>query len=321
MPPSIVKKDALEALKGKWGKGILIVLAYLLIAICISFFQGIVQVISLIIRMPIVSSILNLAVSILYVPLAFGFLISFIKLKRNEDVKAFGFIKYGLSRFGKSWGIVWHTFLKLIIPISCMALIIIATSIFMAYTASSSLLDTASSAANDYKKAQITEEIEVSKAYDILDSITNTSTDYSSSSSKQETLPLVKAKTAPSTTTNNKADYSWLFSILLILLYIALFVFAVAKSLLYILAHYICYDNPELSSKECVIRSAMLMKGNRGNYILLTLSFLGWIILAALPIYLGFFWLIPYMQVAMVCFYETIVKHSDMSYEEVTIEE
>ena len=60
-------------------------------------------------------------------------------------------------------------------------------------------------------------------------------------------------------------------------------IYVISRSLLYILAYNIGYDNPELSSKDCVLKSEALMKGNRGNYFLLSLTFIGWIILAALP--------------------------------------
>ena len=49
------------------------------------------------------------------------------------------------------------------------------------------------------------------------------------------------------------------------------------------------------------------MKGNRGNYFLLELSFIGWAILSVLTLGIGFLWLAPYMSVASVCFYDRII--------------
>lgn len=109
---------------------------------------------------------------------------------------------------------------------------------------------------------------------------------------------------------------STILAILGIVLYIAILVYAFSRSLLYVLAYNISYDNPGMSSKECVLKSAELMKGNRGNYILLDLSFIGWVLLAALSLYIGFLWLIPYLQVAMVCFYEKVAKITSSKVEE-----
>ena len=46
-------------------------------------------------------------------------------------------------------------------------------------------------------------------------------------------------------------------------------------------------------------------------------TIIGWAILAVIPFYIGFFWLIPYIQVALICFYEDLVNKSDAN----TIEE
>ena len=69
----------------------------------------------------------------------------------------------------------------------------------------------------------------------------------------------------------------------------------------------IAYDEPNLSAYECCKKSIEKMKGNRGNYFVLTLSFIGWALLSILTLGIGFFWLIPYINVSYVCFYEEVV--------------
>lgn len=59
-----------------------------------------------------------------------------------------------------------------------------------------------------------------------------------------------------------------LFSITLIYAYI--------RNLRYVYSFNIAYDNPELSAKECVKKSDILMKGNRFKLFKLSLSFIGW---------------------------------------------
>ena len=50
------------------------------------------------------------------------------------------------------------------------------------------------------------------------------------------------------------------------------------------------------------------MKGNRWKIILLELSFIGWAILSVFSLGIGYLWLLPYMQVAMVCFYDRLAQ-------------
>lgn len=245
MTASEIRKEAREVLKGKWGKAICILLAYVLITFAVGFVEGLVG------EGSFIYTIIDLAFLVISVPISFGLVISFIKLKRGEDVKAFGFIKDGFSRFSKSWGIAWHTFVRLLLPIVCLVLTIILMTVLVLLGSDSAII-----------------------------------------------------------------------TILGIALYIATLIYVVSRSFLYILAYYIGYDKPELSSKECVKKSEELMKGNRGNYFLLQLSFIGWAILAVLSLCIGMLWLTPYIAIAEVCFYDRIVKPEVKKIdEEVKIEE
>lgn len=65
--------------------------------------------------------------------------------------------------------------------------------------------------------------------------------------------------------------------------FIAAAVMAVIASLKYGQAFYIMADNPEKSIKKCVGESIIMMKGNKRKYFFLTLSFIGWLIISAVP--------------------------------------
>ncbi len=229
MIPSELRKKARETLEGNWGKGACITLAYLLITFLISFVLGNFE------NNQIIYSILSIAEMIIALPLSFGLVISFLKLKRSEDTKAFDFCSEGFSRFSRTWSILFQTLVKMIMPIICIifALLLMILLIFLS------------------------------------------------------------AK-------------SIFFAIIGVALYIACIVYAVSRGLLYSLAYYLAYDNPTLSAKECVLKSESLMSGNRGNLLLLELSFIGWAILAAMTLGIGYIWLIPYMQVSIACFYDEI---------------
>lgn len=251
MPPSEIRKEARESLTGKWGKAVRIILAYLLISFVIGFIEGLAE------EGSTLASLLGLASFIISVPMTFGLIISFIKLKREEEVSAFGFLKDGFSRFGKSWGIWAHTLLKLLLPIICLVFVIILMVVLVGVNIFT-----------------------------------------------------------------GEASLSTGLIVLFVVLYLATLIYVVSRSFLYVLAYYIGYDEPDLSSKECVKKSEELMNGNRGNYFLLQLSFIGWAILAVLTLGIGMLWLMPYISVAEVCFYERIANTKTRKVDgEVNIEE
>lgn len=100
------------------------------------------------------------------------------------------------------------------------------------------------------------------------------------------------------------------------------------KNLYYVLTTYVSLENPKLTTKEVVNRSEELMKGNRGKYFCLIMSFFGWYILAAIlggvvtSIFnriglsflqiitssIGFIILLPYLKMSTITFYEHLTK-------------
>ena len=93
----------------------------------------------------------------------------------------------------------------------------------------------------------------------------------------------------------------------------------------YRMAVYLFLDHPELPPLQCILFSGGLMRGHKWELFLLDLSFIGWHLLAALPLTVGTFlpgqagmilgaigsaaiygWLVPYMELSNVGFYEVI---------------
>ena len=105
-------------------------------------------------------------------------------------------------------------------------------------------------------------------------------------------------------TTANSSVISLIASIITFASIVAVFVISLSLALSY----YIAYDEPELTGKEAVKKSQELMKGNKGNLFILILSFIGWAILAALTFGIGTFWLMPYMQISFICFYDALIN-------------
>ena len=194
--------------------------------------------------------ILSILASIISIPLSYGLLVSFIKLKRDEEVNTFDFLTIGFSNFSRAWLVALNVFVKMILPIGLIVLSLILTGVF----------------------------------------------------------------TALATTGNSVFLVLMVFAIISCVIG---YIWAIVRSFSLVLAYYIAYDEPDLSAYECCKKSIEKMKGNRGNYFVLSLSFIGWAFLAVLTLGIGFFWLIPYINVSYVCFYEEVMGKKEENNEEV----
>ncbi|AQS06098.1 MULTISPECIES: DUF975 family protein [Clostridium] len=66
---------------------------------------------------------------------------------------------------------------------------------------------------------------------------------------------------------------------------------------------FILADDNNKSIIECLKESSAIMKGHKFEYFVLTLSFLGWIILGMIPLCIGLLWVVPYMNVTVATYY------------------
>ena len=78
--------------------------------------------------------------------------------------------------------------------------------------------------------------------------------------------------------------------IMSIIIFVGLVLFIIPGiifGLMYSQAYYILADNPELGAIECLSRSRIMLISNKGYLFGLRLSFIGWALLAAIPLFLG----------------------------------
>lgn len=102
----------------------------------------------------------------------------------------------------------------------------------------------------------------------------------------------------------------------------------IIMGLAYSLTFFIIADEPEISAWDAMKKSKAMMEGNKGQLLLLLLSFFGWVLLASFFVsifgsilslsFIGMvlltvitfgiiiFWLIPYMQVSIAKFYDEV---------------
>lgn len=97
------------------------------------------------------------------------------------------------------------------------------------------------------------------------------------------------------------------FAVSMILLYIGIIISWIL-SLFFALSHYLLLDYPEMGAIDSLRLSANLMKGNKGRYVYISLSFIGWILLSLFTLGIALFWIEPYMNMTITYFYADILN-------------
>ena len=309
MTATNIRKMARESLSGKWGKAVLITICYALIVFAFNLLKSFTG------KVPILGSIVSIGILVISVPLSFGLLVSFIKLKRGEDVKAFDFLTCAFSSyFSRAWKISFRMFLKLIIPfiLVVISFVFITVGITSMMMFDNGIVDAAqqSNAETQYYTELEQAQLQLYKAqFNYSKNPTDANRQaLNEAQEKFDNINSSKDSYISSNSSNISSDSSF-GTILIVAGFVLLFVSSVwfyIKQLHYVLSYNIAYDEPFLSSKDVVLKSKLLMKGNRGNYFVLTLSFIGWVILAVFTLGIGYLWLLPYVQVSTICFYEVL---------------
>lgn len=78
------------------------------------------------------------------------------------------------------------------------------------------------------------------------------------------------------------------------------------------LSYYLMLDFPDKSAKEIIALSFRLMKGSKRRILYITFSFLPLMILCVCSLYIGFLWLMPYMQMTNACFFLDIMNPKEV---------
>lgn len=314
------RKEARESLRGKWQIALIISLIYTAIIFAINLLST------------YVNGIFGIAILVITPPLAYGTAYAYFHLKNGENVGYADFLKVGFSNFGKSWKITWEIIKKcwwciLLIIIPIIILIVgLGSIIYNNVSGISSYPYNSSYSYYDYNYDD----------YDYLDDYYDSSSSYSdytdsyeeyldnyydrnndSYSSRQNVLKLISGMAAGTI----------IVSVLVMLGYITIAVLVTIKMMLYVLSYYIAVSNENLTPKEAVLESERLMRGNRGRYFCLVLSFIGWSFLAGLAsgivsisgitilssivAEVGVILLTPYMTFSIIAFYQELSRNNN----------
>ena len=85
----------------------------------------------------------------------------------------------------------------------------------------------------------------------------------------------------------------------------------IIAALSYSQAMLIKLDNPEMDAMECIRESKRLMNGHKLDYFILSLSFIGWMILGIFTFGILYLWLIPYISVSQANFYNALLEEKN----------
>ena len=102
----------------------------------------------------------------------------------------------------------------------------------------------------------------------------------------------------------------YLLQVIFIFLWTLLFIIpGIIKGIAYSLVPYLLADDKykKLSATEILKKSEELMNGHKWDFVVLSLSFIGWHILAVFTLFILEIWILPYQQVAITKFLRDIV--------------
>lgn len=92
-----------------------------------------------------------------------------------------------------------------------------------------------------------------------------------------------------------------------VLIFLANTAFTIVLLLSYVLVPYLYLDHPDYGTLELLKLSKELMKGQRGRYFYLSVSFIGVALLSSLTLFIGLLWVVPYMNMTFVQFYRNVI--------------
>jgi len=118
-----------------------------------------------------------------------------------------------------------------------------------------------------------------------------------------------------------KAIALFLWMILFIILWTLLLIIpGIIKSYSYAMAYYILAENPDMTAREALTESKIIMDGHKLDFFVLQLSFFWWALLCVVTLGIAFIYVMPYQQLTFTNFYHNIKRQQAPAYEEVVAE-
>lgn len=113
----------------------------------------------------------------------------------------------------------------------------------------------------------------------------------------------------------------FLWMLLFILLWSCLFIIpGIIKSYSYFMAYYILAENPDMTAREALTESKIIMNGHKLDLFVLQLSFFFWALLIIVTFGIAAIYVVPYQQLTFTNFYHNIKRQPAPVAEEVYAE-
>lgn len=80
----------------------------------------------------------------------------------------------------------------------------------------------------------------------------------------------------------------------------------IVKAYSYSMSMYILAENKGKAALECINESKAMTNGHKMDLFVLSLSFIGWILLCTITLGIAFIWVVPYMQATMANAYKSL---------------
>ena len=118
-----------------------------------------------------------------------------------------------------------------------------------------------------------------------------------------------------------KAVALYLWMLLFVFLWSLLFIIpGIIKGYSYPMAYYILAENPDMTAREALTESKIIMNGHKFDYFVLQLSFFFWALLVAVTFGIAAIYVMPYQQLTFTNFYHNIKRQPAPAVEEVYAE-
>ena len=96
--------------------------------------------------------------------------------------------------------------------------------------------------------------------------------------------------------------YTFLWSLLFVIP-------GIVKGISYSMAMYVLAENKGMSATECINASKEMTNGHKMDLFVLSLSFIGWMILGSITLGIAYIWITPYMQATFTNAYNRCLNH------------
>ena len=116
---------------------------------------------------------------------------------------------------------------------------------------------------------------------------------------KDEIIEMIKSKWLPIVVA------TFLMTVFVCLWSFLLIIPGIIAAIAYSLTMFVLVDE-KVNGYEAIKKSKEMMKGYKWKYVVLQLSFLGWLILGVFTLGILYIWLIPYMELADLIFYDKL---------------